>query len=506
MTRLLPLALLALLLAAVPSAAQQPVPAERPQPTVAADGTEVFQFLLDRAKLKPVRADEIWNLPRINNDVVVIVLGRSNNMLPNGHTPMSLANAAIQAGGAALIASDAQTLFANAFQNARGGNLGNTSIPEGRVAGGNNTKPESLFLGRPNMPFVVPLRRPGGFAGPEWKIFEGLSRIATNKPSLILAPEARGEFGSRLASYPEDCNFQIGQRSGDVDHDEHFFAVGGTGGQNRVRYRFLALADPSVFINQMMMASDENGAVDNLEFSARIVSYLVEKDDGTRRTRCLLIQDGVVVESFDSLRNMMQPQLPMPNIMAMQDKLTDFGNQILDDFQSKDRAFNALMGLDEERQKRNFASYFKYLISTLILLRVVWYLVNRTWTAKRPAEGPPPPSGGLPVAKKNAKLRGLFDRRQKELFRRNNIYEPIRTVVREMFLAAGAPENPGKRMPEVGIMDAVTRPETLVDALTDLWKIAYGPARVVTVDRWKRLAPLLDRVRQANADGKWRFV
>lgn len=507
MTRPLAFALL-VMLAAIPAAAQEPRAEERKQPTVPADGTEVFQYLLDKAKLKPVKANEVWNMGA-TRDTIVIVLGSTNN-LRTGHQPLHLAATAINNGGAALVASDTRTNLQN-FPNAHDFNGNHTRIPTGRVARGDRAA--SLFMPHQsdNMPFVVPLAPRPGQAGPEWELFDGLERIATNRPSFIHVTNPRGEFASLLASYPDDCRFNDLDTgaNGLIDQRRQFFAVGSSGQHlfNRgQRFRFLLLADPSVFINQMMLASDENGRTDNLEFAARAVAYLAEREDGGRRTRCLLIQNGEVIEDFSQLRGMMQPPLPLPNIMAMQDKLTDFGNKILDHFQTNDTSNKMLLGTDPEKRERSFLGILKYVVCTLLLIRLVWYVLKRTWVAKRPADGPPPPAGGLPSQVRKTKPRGLFERREKELLRRNNIYEPVRMIVRDMLLAAGAPENPGKRLPEVEIADVVNRPDTLVDALTDLWKIAFGPARVVTLQRWKLLEPLFERVRQAHAEGKWRFV
>jgi hypothetical protein len=75
-----------------------------------------------------------------------------------------------------------------------------------------------------------------------------------------------------------------------------------------------------------------------------------------------------------------------------------------------------------------------------------------------------------------------------------------------MFAESGAPAEAGQKLPKVAISKAISRPNTLRDALADLWKIAHGPPRVVTVQRWNVLEPLFERVRQAYADGKWHFV
>jgi len=507
MTRPLPLAILLLALAALAADAQDapPPPPERKQPTVSADGTEVFVYLLDRAKVKPVRAEEIWNTP-IGPDTIVISLGDPNWSKAGGQAPLQLAARAIQSGGAALIAADSNVNFVNSFRNAQGFN-GTVALPSVSIYAGNRAPAGSTFLQNKHCPFVTPIDPPANARKAEWNLFTGLNRIATNRPSYISVPNPIAEFGSALATYPDGCLTLQDNVVLNIDPEKHFFAVGGSGqhpnfGRN---YRFLALADPSVFINQMMLGSDPMGKTDNLEFGARVVSYLVEDDNGRRRNKCFLFLNGELVDDFGALRRMMQPPLPLPNILGMQDKLTDIGNKIIDNFEEKDIANKVVVGSTDEQRESRFRYIFQAFM-VILLIRAVWYALRRVWASRRPPDGPPPASGGLPPPAKKGKVRGLFDRRQTELLRRNNIYEPVRAVVREMFIAAGAPEEPGKALPEVEISDVVTHPETLVDALTDLWKIAFGPARVVTVQRWKLLEPLFERVRQAHADGKWRFV
>ena len=62
------------------------------------------------------------------------------------------------------------------------------------------------------------------------------------------------------------------------------------------------------------------------------------------------------------------------------------------------------------------------------------------------------------------------------------------------------------RPPKLVIADVVRKPESLRMAIKDFWRIAFGPPEVLTVHRWRELQPFFDRVRQAHADGKWRFV
>ncbi|HEY3787998.1 MAG TPA: hypothetical protein VGL71_04045, partial [Urbifossiella sp.] len=248
MIRRIPFLAMAILGLAVGSAAAQE-PAKGPKtPTIPADGTEIFQYLLDRAEIKPLKASEVWNHGR-QRDIIVIVLGHSHQ----GQSPLETAKSVLQAGGSALIASDSLVDF-SPFSNARDGKGHPNRIMNGLVHGDALTKPTSLFLGRELLPFVVPRSRPFFAAdGPEWQIFKGLNRIATNKTSYILAPRPMGEFQSALATFPDDCWINDAQQEFPVDQKKHFFAVGGSANSGG---RFLALADPSVFINQMMVATD----------------------------------------------------------------------------------------------------------------------------------------------------------------------------------------------------------------------------------------------------------
>jgi hypothetical protein len=101
----------------------------------------------------------------------------------------------------------------------------------------------------------------------------------------------------------------------------------------------------------------------------------------------------------------------------------------------------------------------------------------------------------------------VFERRQRELVRRNNLFEPVRNLMREFFDANGAPPDAGPQMPHA-IIDhrAVRKPESLRRALRDMWRIAYGPPMHISAQRWFELEPYFDRLRRAHEDGKWRFA
>jgi hypothetical protein len=140
----------------------------------------------------------------------------------------------------------------------------------------------------------------------------------------------------------------------------------------------------------------------------------------------------------------------------------------------------------------------------LILLTIFgcWFVLRRVWAARKPTDIPPAPA----VAGAPSGPPGVFDRRQKELLRRNNLYEPVRDLVREFFESIGIHGEQTARLPKLMISDVVRRPDSLRTAIKDFWRLAFGPPQVLTVTRWRELEPYFERLRQAHADGKWRFV
>jgi hypothetical protein len=198
----------------------------------------------------------------------------------------------------------------------------------------------------------------------------------------------------------------------------------------------------------------------------------------------------------------------LPNLdwNKLQERLIDYGNDLLDRVQENDSLNRAALGHDPDVQDQRLRAFLKGL---LIVLSgwAVWFIVSKVWSARRVQNHPPPPLAGrtAPVTESTA-TNGLFDRRERELLRRNNLFEPVQAAIREMFAAAGAVPNSGPRLPPIGIAEVVGRPGTLRQALADLWKIAYGQPVVVTVQRWRMLEPLFIRAQQAFVDGKWWFT
>jgi hypothetical protein len=228
-----------------------------------------------------------------------------------------------------------------------------------------------------------------------------------------------------------------------------------------------------------------------------------------KRTRCLFVQNGQVVSYFRDLEQHLRPPLPplpRPNLWALQEKLVDAGNQIIDKFQENGGPSSLVLGREGARQDRRLRDILRGLLVVAAVF-AAWFVLRRVWGARQPTDVPPaPPSGQVAAHRDERPPPGVFHRRQRELLRRNNLYEPVRTALREFFAIAGAPPDASPKLPKVVIADVVRRPDTLRKALGDLWRIAYGRPVVVTVAKWNLLEPLFERVERAHADGKWRFV
>src|SRR6185312_16046591 len=146
------LAIVAVALIAGPAAAQKEAP---PLP---GDGTEVLQFLLDAAKIKPIKHSELSNAGRHMEDVIVIALGQPRPIFDT--MPAQWANNAISSGGAALIATDAAydiTLGGPRFGPNPNPPKTKTIVTGEQVT---NPNPAACFLGKERLPFVEARERP----------------------------------------------------------------------------------------------------------------------------------------------------------------------------------------------------------------------------------------------------------------------------------------------------------------------------------------------------------
>ncbi len=508
-------ALLATILALLAAPAAQAQPNRFPEPAqqqpvmIPGGGTELFRALMDKEGIQPLRSQDLNNMGGASDDLIVVVIG-APNQFEWQREPLRWARIAVEANGAALIASDSG--FA-VWEAARDPNVWpNQNAPITRFNGQTVSANWPDYHRQPDCPYAVPispeeLADPPKKPGRVWNVFRGLTKLATNQPTFIEElPEFRGEYQYPLARLPKSSFTQWGNRF----QPAPLFAVGGDGPERRGNpgYSFLAVADSSVFINQMLM---EPGT-DNLEFTLRTIEYL--QGPGKHRKKCVFFENGRIIDKFDGLRSALakpKPKIPpeaMPNIGSFfgknQDKLVAILDEKADKLQSADWLHEALVGPPGSRRERNRFGGWLEAAAVILAIGISWMLLRRTWGARQPLDVPPAPTTGAGAASTGPP--GVFDRRQRELVRRNNLYEPVRNLMREFFDSVGAPPNPGPRLPTLEITDAVRKPGSLRQAIRDMWRIAYGPPTHISAQRWFELEPYFNRLRQAHADGKWWFV
>ncbi len=465
---------------------------------IAADGTELFRALLDRAGVKPVTRREVerGRFPRYD-DMMIIVLGNSADRWIGTARVIEHVHTVINNGGAALVAAD--TAFHLGFaRNAFGGSDW-AIIEPARVV---NRAEGSVHNGREYCPYVVPVTTedfPGlDTKSPVCMLFRGLTRVATNDPAYLHVRGFSGEWRYPLARFPPgslvtDPNGLRRPRPLPLDA---LFAVGGDGPDltsNGTGYQFVAIADHSVFINQMLI---EPGT-DNLELTHRLIEYLKGPAlaPQAKRNKCVFIENGEVIDQFDTLRRAIageEPAAPLPSLDAIQEKLVDLMNNVADDIQTRDVLNGLLLNLFSLP-----AIIRLVLVATGIYATI--YILRRAFASRQPQDLPAPPV----VAGVSTGPPEVFDRRRLELLRRNNLYEPARDLVRDFFTSIGVGDATDSEPPPIFISSAVKRPESLRQAFHEFWKLAYGPPQKLFPERWQAMEPYLDRLRQAHAEGKW---
>ena len=494
-------ALAALLFTAGLAPAQQREVAPLP-----AGGFEVFRAVLDLAKFKPMTAREVNDFDQLD-DVLVVIFGEANIGLNFAPRPITVADRVVRRGGAALIVHDSNLGVANP----QTGIL--TQIDGRRVS---VTRPELAYQGNLLDPLLVPEEGDDPVHG----LFKGLKRVATEHPSYIQFIGFDNNTRRVLARFPFNRSrsrvwtppSQDLAPMTPLDTFQNPFAVAAApviGRNGQVEYRQLIMADHAVFKNSLMAPAPTDGQTDNILLAQRTVAYLQGPDQF--RKRCAYFENGQLVEDFGQVRRMMQQQDPMPNLpnplailLSNQGPITDMGNRLLDRVQERDVPNAILLGSPDNPggQARRLTG----ILTAFLFMGSVWaalFLLRRVWRSRQPTDNPPPPyAGGSVTADRSG---GVFDRRKRELVRRNNLYEPVRDLVRDLFTTAGATGGPGVKPPPIECSSVVRKPAKLREAIHDLWRLAYGKPVAVSVRRSQELAPVIERLYREHADGVWWF-
>jgi hypothetical protein len=271
-----------------------------PLPTIPADGTDVFAYLLKARGFTPVPSiAHLQNLAA--PETVVIILGRPD-ALQNLRRVVGSLRLFQERGGNVLLATDHPTALADWLLT-----VANDTVQQ---------DPASAYRHNPECPVIGTLEptRPAAFH----KLPKGL---ATNRPSYFLEPApliAARRWLEPLAVFPSGCHAaRSGQRLGlGLQERAAVYILLAPEGKG-VAGRAVLMAGHGLFTNAMLLQTDN----DNFEFALACLRWLGEGEGGQPRRHALLVVDGEVIPSFDNALKPPPPPgvppIPVPTIQLV---------------------------------------------------------------------------------------------------------------------------------------------------------------------------------------------
>jgi hypothetical protein len=452
------------------------------QPQRFAEGMHVLRRILYDLNVKQA----LESFAQLNDPehTILIVLGEMNPLVD---IPGSL-KGFVEKGGAVLLASDQPVRSERVGQDIK--NVSGVSL-SGRSLFALNARAGFRYRGREDCPFVQPTSDKLAtllFRPPPGRSPKPLA-VATNLPSY-LQTESYVERVTSLARFPVGCATE--SRIGLVYFPNWLpsplFAAGGDVGKGRV----LVMSDHSVFINQMMMQTD-NG---NFDFSYNCLEWL-RGEDG-QRTKALFVEDGHIQTTFNiPLKEVWPPldELQRQFVTALDEKLYQF---------EREDNFNKLLfeGLDAAGiTPRDLAK----ILALLGGLAVLVYGSYRLGVVGRFR-----PEAGVPALARevvNQTPAGpLLEQRQQAMFRAGNLWEAAHELARQFFASTAEPALTAKRPPRVESEGGWWHRRAVRRLVRRLWRLARGTApERVSARQMQRLLPAIDELKADLANGSVRL-
>jgi hypothetical protein len=408
------------------AAAQKGTPAHAQEKMGAfEEGTHVFRRILFDAEMTPLK--EFGDLKHDPRHKILIVLGdtRCLEQVPGGVENF------VKQGGALFLATDQRIVSKSVREEI-------AAISDVTVTGSFVVcnDPPSRYRNLQHCPFLNP-RAPGD--GPD--LFHNLQkrhtgippRVATNQPSyLSYTSRTNTPKLKELADLPSGSFTWPWDRLG----MKPLFAVGGEVDNGRV----LVLADHSIFINVMMMQSDN----DNVEFTRNCVEWL--KQDGTR-TEVLFVEEGRIRDNFNI--PLKEEPLPIPDVLRIANQGIDRLNAHLADVEEENAVnkpiWNALYEpkpTPQEAYKEMRGKVWR-ILGVVLTLALLFYGSFRLGMRGRHRLEMAAPL--LPRAVQDHTPRGpVLEQRYAAMQRLGNLWESARELARQCFApyARPSPEPP----------------------------------------------------------------
>ncbi len=467
-----------------PACAQDEDDEERGAPEVAWNGMEYFRHKLHEADFKPLRSWNDFLSTNPERTVIVLVGPRSVQQFFSDRRTVIELQAMVANGAAILIATDQST------ERTSLSDLFHVKITGEMVT----ANAEDCFRGKAYHPFVSKLPDFRGQEDSPTQMFQELSgagegALATNYPSVLQITSDRIRT-MPLADYPGSARSAKRQLTGRVD----LFAAGGF----YQRGRYLALADHSIFLNQMLLATSDGTDLlnSNLAFTIDCIDWLKGPQ---KRDRCYFIEDGNVRTDFElKFPNVDDSDLERILKLMMFLEANGNGNRIIQMAQ-EENLFNSII--------TSFISS-REIVRAVIIVLVCLSMFFALWLTIRNRAGPDParalvtPELAAMIPKGDV-LRQRFD----SLHEVENIYEAARHLIRDFLAGMNAEPDEHGLPPKLVIEDGYADEEGLRRKLGRLWRIAYDSEPVkVTPESWKTIKEDLKEVLTDADDGWWKFV
>jgi hypothetical protein len=481
MTRFHRCAALALLVLAAVLALTPPAPAQRPSAVPFAYRADAFRRILFELGLTPLKKySDVADDP---SDTLLVVLGQTD-CLHSGILWTGLRQFVVD-GGATLIATDRapRREATEELVEAAGVTI------NGQPFVGPAEEADGLYHGKAFCPLLDPA------TGEKPDLFRILPvpgspqlHVATNAPSR-LEIRRRKTLLPQLAWLPRGSHVE-GLPGSFVPWWQKgpLFAVGGSVDRGRI----LVLADHSIFINEMMVPTDNN----NVEFAWNCLKWL-QGEGEQRRHKVLFVEDGFIQTNL---------KVPLKESSELPPGATRAAVVVIDDTLAK---LEDKGTLDEAFLDRLGASRFegpnRLVRRALEVLTVVFlvYFIYRVGIRGRFRLDAAVPLLAHEVAR-HTPAAPLLEQRYRAALKAGNLWETAHGLARQWFasLAPGV----GAAPPAVVVRGGWWQRSSLRRRFRRLWRLAHDSTPVRVSPRALRgLLRDLDEMKAALADGTIRL-